>query len=119
MPGICGLSETVEVIVLTSRRQSRARTGPRLALLNQNPMRAAAGFAVAVSIGSVSRGTGPHPTRCHFMKRRNTELSNAAILSISGTVGIVGLVAYLLASPLTPAQRIALGHAAVSEVLTR
>lgn len=49
----------------------------------------------------------------------DTELSNAAILSISGMVGILGLVVYFLASPLTPVQRIASGHAAISEVVTR
>jgi hypothetical protein len=34
-------------------------------------------------------------------------------------VAILGLTAYFLATPLTPTQRIAAGHAAVNEVVTR
>jgi hypothetical protein len=51
--------------------------------------------------------------------RRSPELSSASILSISIVVGILGLVVYFLATPLTPSQRIATGHAAVTEVITR
>jgi hypothetical protein len=53
------------------------------------------------------------------MRGRSTELSSAAILGISAIVGIVGLIVYFLATPLTPAQRIALGHAVISETVTR
>jgi hypothetical protein len=49
----------------------------------------------------------------------DTELSNAAILGIAATAGILGLIIYFLATPLTPAQRIASAHATVSEVVTR
>jgi hypothetical protein len=53
------------------------------------------------------------------MKRQSPELSSAKILGISAVVGILGLIVYFLATPLTPAQRIALGHAAISEVVTQ
>jgi hypothetical protein len=51
--------------------------------------------------------------------RKNTELSSVSILSIAVAIAILGLISYFLATPLTPLQRIATGHAAISEVLTR
>jgi hypothetical protein len=53
------------------------------------------------------------------MRKRSTELSSAAILGIAAIVAIVGLAVYFIATPLTPSQRVALGHAAVSETVMR
>jgi hypothetical protein len=62
----------------------------------------------------------PHPPDSHPKAASlHSELSAAAILGVSALVGILGPIIYYLAVPLTPAQRIALGHAAISEVVTR
>ena len=52
-----------------------------------------------------ARAAKPNPQ----MAPLDTELSNAAILGIAATAGILGLIIYFLATPLTPAQRISLG----------
>jgi hypothetical protein len=47
------------------------------------------------------------------------ELSSLAILGIAALCAMAGVLAYLLLTPIPPAQLIALEHAAVNEVMTR
>jgi hypothetical protein len=47
------------------------------------------------------------------------ELSSLAILGIAALCAMGGVLAYLLLTPIPPAQLIALEHAAVNEVMTR
>jgi hypothetical protein len=53
------------------------------------------------------------------MVQQNPELSSASILVISVVVALAGLVAYCLLTPISPAKMVALGHAAMSESITR
>jgi hypothetical protein len=53
------------------------------------------------------------------MKRRSPELSTFAILGISGSIATVGLLGYLLLTPVTPSQRIALAFSAINQPITR
>jgi hypothetical protein len=53
------------------------------------------------------------------MRTGNTELSGLAILGIAAAFAIVGVFAYALLTPISPAQLVALEHAAVNEVLAR
>ena len=48
------------------------------------------------------------------MDKRNPEgLSDFSMLAIALTVAVIGLAGYMLVAPLTPTERIAVGHAAV------
>jgi len=49
------------------------------------------------------------------MDTRDPELSTLAILGISGSIAIVGLLGYLLIMPVTPAQRIALAFSTINQ----
>ena len=53
------------------------------------------------------------------MTRWASELSTLAILGIATAFALTGLLAYVLIMPLSPADRVALGHAAVSETVIR
>ena len=46
-------------------------------------------------------------------KRNPEELSDFSMLAIGLTVAVIGLAGYMLVAPLTPSERIAVGHAAV------
>lgn len=51
--------------------------------------------------------------------KRGSELSTVSILAISLIIAVVGLVAYLLLTPLSPAKLIALDYAALNEPISR
>jgi hypothetical protein len=53
------------------------------------------------------------------MDTRNPELSTFAILGISGSIAVVGLLGYLLLMPVTPAQRIALAFSTINQQIAR
>jgi hypothetical protein len=53
------------------------------------------------------------------MAERHCELSSAGILAISMVIAAIGGAAYLLVTPITPAKMVALGHAAISEPISR
>ena len=53
------------------------------------------------------------------MTTGNSELSGPAILAIAAAFAMVGLFAYAALTPISPAQMVALGHAAVHEVVAR
>jgi hypothetical protein len=53
------------------------------------------------------------------MDTRNPELSTFAILGISGSIAIVGMLVYLLLTPVTPAQRIALAFSTINQPISR
>ena len=50
------------------------------------------------------------------MTRRHPELSTLSILGIAATLAIAGSVIYALVTPIPPATRIALAHAAINEM---
>jgi hypothetical protein len=53
------------------------------------------------------------------MTAPHRELSSAAILAISMVFAVVGVLTYLLTTPISPAKMVALEHAAFSEPFTR
>ena len=52
-------------------------------------------------------------------KRNSDDLSSLVILAISMAIAVIGFVAYVLVTPMSPAQRVAAGHSAVSEPVIR
>jgi hypothetical protein len=53
------------------------------------------------------------------MAERHSEISSAGILAISIVVAAIGGTAYLLLTPISPAKMVAMGHAALTEPVTR
>jgi hypothetical protein len=53
------------------------------------------------------------------MTTRNTELSSLAILSIAAAFAMIGVLAYALLTPISPAQLVALEHTVMTEAVTR
>ena len=49
------------------------------------------------------------------MSRRGSELSTLGVFSISLTVALIGLAAYMVITPVTPADRIAVAFAEVHQ----
>jgi hypothetical protein len=53
------------------------------------------------------------------MTKGGSELSTVSILAISLAIAMVGLVAYLLVTPVSPAKLVALEHAALNDSIPR
>jgi hypothetical protein len=53
------------------------------------------------------------------MTTRPPELSSLAILGIATAFAMVGVLAYALLTPISPAQLVALEHAVMNEAVTR
>jgi hypothetical protein len=53
------------------------------------------------------------------MAERHSEISSAGILAISIVVAAIGGATYLLLTPISPAKMVAMGHAALTEPVTR
>jgi len=54
-----------------------------------------------------------------MFRRSDAQLSGASIFAVALAVAILGVGAYALIAPVSPNERVALGHAPFSEILTR